>query len=141
VKRKISDKQIAALKYMIIQTPAYDVLKRILILLIESSGRMTSDVQITISDVEGFSQTHIRWTVSDFDNMVSLNGNFHLGALVHLTGSKHVFGIQNTSTAEVFAFTFWLAKTPYSEKARQIRVSREILDGVDIRESGLYPNC
>ncbi len=126
---------------MIIQTPASDVLKRILILLIESSRRMTSDVQITISDVEGFSQTRIRWTVSDFGCMVSLNGNVHLGALVHLTGSMLVFGIQNTSTTEVFAYTFWFAKKPYSKNARQVRVSKEILDGVDIKESGLYPHC
>jgi hypothetical protein len=141
VKRKISDKQISALKFMIIRAPTSDLLKQILILLIKNSRGMTCDVQITISAGEMFNTEEITSIASDLEGASSLNGHINLGALVHLTGSKLVFCYHNTSTTEVFAYTFWLAKKPYSKKARQVRVSKEILDGVNIRESGLYPHC
>ena len=137
----ITKEQIAALKYMIIKAPTSDFLKRILILLIKSSKGMTCDVQLTISAGEMFNKEEITSITSDLEGASSLNGHINLGALVHLTGSKLVFCCHNTSTAKVFAYTFWLAKKPYSKKARQVRVSKEILDGVNIRESGLYPHC
>lgn len=145
----ITKKQIAALKYMIIKTPmASDLLKQILILLILRSGRLTRDVRIVISTTQGYSSNDILEATNGLQEMSSCNGKTHLGALVHLIGSRLQFCWHNTTNQygslarrTNCCYTFWLAKKPYSKKARQVRVSKEILDGVNIRESGLYPHC
>ena len=144
----ITKKQIAALKHMIIKAPvASDLLKQILILLILRSGRLTRDVRIVISTTQGYNSNDILEAANGLQEMCGCNGNTHLGALVHLIGSRLLFCWDNTTNQygslarrTNCCYTFWLAKIPYSRTARRLRVSKADLDNVDIANSGLYPH-
>ena len=86
----ITDKQIAALKYMIFNAEhGADLSKRVLAFLIDQSERLTKEVCLTlVADRERYTAEEIRNAGHEMGAMSSSNCTTHLAELLRVTGSE-----------------------------------------------------
>src|SRR3989344_7938377 len=146
-----TDKQIKALKYLMFKSrDGNDLVKRILVFLINSSKELTEQVSVSLmEDREGYSRDEVGEVGHGLHDMISSNGSTHLNELMTAVGtelhfSSH-FGHYNEraifETAGQFSggypmrYTFWLAKRSYGHSGvvTGLTASREILDKIAIR--------
>lgn len=91
--RLVTEKQIAALKYLVFHSrDANDLAKRIVAYLIEQSNGLVDGVCITLcADRQGYSAEEINTAAHHFGGMLSCNCNTHLSALMSAIGSDMHF--------------------------------------------------
>lgn len=89
----VTEKQFTALKYLIcVSEDGNDLMKRILVFLIDQSEGLTKEVCLTLQDGrEGYSGEEIHKAA--INGMFSSNGNTHLNELMILMGSELDFSL------------------------------------------------
>jgi hypothetical protein len=143
-----TDKQIAALKYLITKSKqGNDLVKKILWLLIDASENLTRPVSISLVEKEsGFTADELRSAAISWKTMVSCNLTTHLHALCELAGTNLFFSAHygayeesgEFSTEGMFSgipremasghendrdnmpvrYTFWLAEKTYGHSGQ-----------------------
>lgn len=91
----MTDRQIAALKYLIFQAKdVQDVSKRLVATLIDHSENLTRDVCLTLlADREGFNAEEIRDATYGIDRLISTTGTTHINQLFVAMGVDLVLSL------------------------------------------------
>lgn len=147
----VSQQQIEALKYLILQSKNADELaKRVLFLLIEKSNGLTEDVSITLWESGDLPREEIASAVRH--TMNSVHGTTHLSELLALSGSNmdftlhygHYVDDKFDNTGQMggdhqLRYTFWLARGLYDDNGpgKHIPFSLAELRSVELK-SALY---
>lgn len=157
----VTDKQIAALKYMIfISKDGREMAKKILFCLINKSERLTKDVYFTLTQKEDWlNREEVDRNARSVGAMQSVNCSTHLNEIMEVLGADlrfsvhygHFSSVGSFNTEGMFPsaregdradapmrYTFWLARKLYSRSATEVAVSRAELDAIDLKEHGLY---
>jgi hypothetical protein len=150
-----TQKQIAALRYLLFKAKdGTDLSKRVLAFLIEQSDGLSREVCLTLAEnQEGYAAEEILSAAFGVHGMLSGNGTTHINRILHAMESDLLFshhsgdfdptrkgdpfssGLNRSSTG----FTFWLAKEYYSRQANLVSATREELEKINLKKSGLYP--
>jgi hypothetical protein len=160
---KPTDKQVAALQYLIARTQLRDkhnaiasLAKQLLWKMIQASENMTKPVCTTlhVNDKELIAEEI--YLISDaVDLMCSGNGNTHLGAMMHLMGVGYLFSLSHGNLNEegrinrlpsghpekgLMCYSFWLGPGFHGKAGgfEKIKVTCAELEAIDLSRSGLY---
>jgi hypothetical protein len=140
--RVVSDKQIAALKYLIAHSRyANNFCKRLCFWLIDHSQQLTKSVSVSI-------RIHPQDTMAadGAHNMVSNGCTTHLNAIMHAMGTEFHFSHHGgTRNVEGLlegsgGYTFWLSPDYYDRQATQLHFNIEVINQIKLARSGLYGN-
>ena len=152
----ISNKQIAALKYLIFNAKqTSNLAKQILAFLIDQSKGLTEEVYLTITVSENYTGKEIRRHALDMDNMFSCGSTTHLNEIMAAVGTDFCFSLhygsfdgngrfdtkgQFDDSNVPLRYTFWCGKGFYSKTAKATSISRVELESIDLKKPGLYLN-
>ena len=133
--RRVTRKQIAALKYLIFHSKdAEPFAKQVCAYLLDQSDRLTRDVRVNFSALDGFISSEGGQAINGVHDMGSANGSTHLRAIMKAMGTTFHFS-SHASPSEV-----WLAIGDYSPTARELRPTRAEIEAIDLDRPGLYPS-
>ena len=133
--KRICDKQIQSLKYLIsVPHQGSAILKKLLLFLIDSSKNMTKEVHITLTEGVGYSSQDIERMVKSLGNMQSPLGVVHLDDLLKLSGSVFMFSVQQKYINEhkLKKCTFWLSEEKYSSTSTKVFISPQGLEKIHL---------
>ncbi|GEM_PF-5886226 len=138
--KKVTDQQIAALKYLIFQSQdANDWAKRILVFLLDKSEGLKKEVTLTLkARKDGFKDIDIRDATKSLDQMLSGNCYTHLQEIMVAVGTDFILSFNTDSGPTLILY---LARESYPtnrSNLSKLEVSEVALRLVDIEESGLY---
>lgn len=166
----ITDRQIAALKYLISATKdGNPTVKQIMYFLIDQSEGLTKEVCVTLTqNREGFTADEINHDAHKMSGLGSCNCNTHIHQIMIAMGTEFGFSVHygghgedgKFDTSGMFPgapkhmvmdekltildapmrYTYWLAKGFYSRTAKVIPVTRAELEAIDLSKPGLYPD-
>ncbi|MBI5045270.1 MAG: hypothetical protein HZC02_05070 [Candidatus Levybacteria bacterium] len=158
----VTDKQIAALKYLIFHSKQGKPLsKQILAFLLDGSKNLTREVYVTLWPISEYTPKEVRDSAIGIDAMKSPNGSTHLNEVMDAMGTEFGFDIHyghfhegDFITAGQFPglpsrechpfglparYTFWCSPHRYSDTAEPLLVTRAELEAIDLKKPGLYP--
>jgi hypothetical protein len=165
----VTDKQIAALKYLVGEARIDgDLAKQIAFFLLDQSDHLEKQVCICLVDgEEGFDKAEIKLAAYAIDAMHSSSGPLHFSEIMSAVGSEMHFSTHYGAYMEgkfnsdgIFAglrrsivmsdsctrqgmpyrYTFWLAKSSFSDEATLVQVSKDELSKINLEKPGLYPS-
>lgn len=153
----MTDKQIAALKYLIAHSrDGSKLAKQLVWFLIDNSKNLTQPVSLSfVQDREGFSRDEISKLAHSADRFTSCNCDTFLNQIFDAMGSELCFSLHfghydNGTTLNnggqfegvtVMSYTFWLAEKSYGHdgSGKILTTTRQEIEAIDLNKPGLYP--
>lgn len=152
--KRISDKQVAALKYLIYKSRYGSMfLKQILFLLINGSANLTKDVYFTFGQGSEYRNEEVSGHAQTMLGMLVSNQTTLLNDLLTLAGRNYKFSIDYgcydnqgkfsdlVAAKPTIVYTIWLSREYHGKNCQptKIEASREEIESIQIFKTGLYP--